>query len=94
MNVCTREILIDSAYENYYFKVFLEKYNFNDYIEIYSGDSYNLDSNEEYPDDFDVKIPMKKIQIKKIKCIHLFLEKTCDLISIHPEMSEMCGKSF
>lgn len=63
LNVCTREILIDSAYGNYYLKVFLEKYNFNDDIKIYSDDSYHLDSNEEYPDDFDVKIPMKKIQI-------------------------------
>ena len=35
------------------------------------------------------KIPTKKIQIKKIKCIDLFLEETSDLTSIHPEMHEI-----
>ena len=38
---------------------------------------------------------MKKIQMKKIKCINLFLEKTSDLISIHcqkPEIWEEISK--
>ena len=71
--------------------MFFEKYNFNDEIEIYSDDSYNVDSDEEYSDDPDLsdeKIPMKKIQMKKIKCINLFLEKSSNLISSHPEMLE------
>ena len=58
--------LIDSIYaknENYYPKVFLENYNFNDYIEIYSDEEYSDDSDE-------------KIQINKNKCIDLYLEKT------------------
>ena len=57
--------MIDSIYrkdENYYPKVFWESYNFNDYVEIYSD--------EEYSDDSD-----NKIQISKIKCIDLYLEK-------------------
>ena len=48
--------------ENYYPKVFLENYDFNDYVEIY------LD--EEYCDDSD-----EKIQMNKIKYIDLHLEK-------------------
>ena len=59
-------ILIDSVYrkdETYYPKVFLENYNFNDYIEIYSDEEYSDNSDE-------------KIQINKIKCIYLYLEKT------------------
>ena len=55
--------------------MFFDKYNFNNEIEIYSDDSYNIDSDEEYFDDSDgsdEKIPMKKIQIKKIKCIIRF----------------------
>ena len=40
------------------------------------------------------KIPMKKIRMKKTKCINLFLEKTNELISTHPEMTEVCGKHF
>ena len=35
------------------------------------------------------KIRTKKIRMKKIKCIDLFLEKTSDLTSIHPEMHEI-----
>ena len=57
--------MIDSIYrkdENYYPKVFWESYNFNDYVKIYSD--------EEYSDDSD-----NKIQISKIKCIDLYLEK-------------------
>ena len=59
-------ILIDSVYrkdETYYPKVFLENYNFNDYIEIYCDEKYSDNSDE-------------KIQINKIKCIYLYLEKT------------------
>ena len=89
--------MIDSVYrkdKKYYPKVFLEKYNFNDDIEIYPDDSCNVDSGKEYFDDSDdsdkkmsvKKIQAKKIQMKKIKCINLFLEKTSDLISSHPKM--------
>ena len=42
--------MIDSVYrkvENYYLKVFLEKYNFNESIEIYSNYSYYVDSDDE-----------------------------------------------
>ena len=59
-------ISIDSVYrkdETYYPKVFLENYNFNDYIEIYCDEKYSGNSDE-------------KIQINKIKCIYLYLEKT------------------
>ena len=51
---------------NYYPKVFLEKYNFNDKIKIYSDDSYNVDSNEECTDDSDEENSDEKIQMKKI----------------------------
>ena len=57
--------MIDSVYrkdENYYRTVFLEKYTFNDVIEIYFDDS-----DEENSDD--------KIEMKKVECIILFLEK-------------------
>ena len=57
--------------------MFLEKYNcliieknmsnFNDNIEIYYGDYYSEDSDEEYSDE--------KVQRKKIRCMDLFLEK-------------------
>ena len=63
---------------NYYPKVFLEIYNFNDNIEIYADEENSGDS-----DDSD-----KKIEMKKIKCIDLNLEKTSKLISSHPEMWE------
>ena len=66
MFLCTSKILIDAVYrrdENFYLKVFLENYNFNGYIEFYS--------NEEYSDGSD-----ENIQINKIKCIDLYLEKT------------------
>ena len=36
--------------ENCYPKPFLEKYNFNIYIEIYSNNSYYADSDEKYHD--------------------------------------------
>ena len=66
-------ILIDSVYikdENYYPKVFLEKYNLIEELEIYFYDSYNVGYDEEYfddsnSDDSDEKILMKKIQMKK-----------------------------
>ena len=63
---------------NYYPKVFLEIYNFNDNIEIYADEENSGDS-----DDSD-----KKTEMKKIKCIDLNLEKTSKLISSHPEMWE------
>ena len=68
---------------NYYPKVFLEIYNFNDDIEIYADEENSGDS-----DDSDKKIEMNKIIMKKIKCIDLNLEKTSKLISSHPEMWE------
>ena len=57
--------MIDSVYrkdENCYPKVSLESYNFNDYVEICSDEEYSDDSDD-------------KIQISKIKCIDLYLEK-------------------
>ena len=48
--------MIDSVYrkdEKYYPKVFLEKYNFNDTIEVYSDNSYNIDTYQDYSDDSD-----------------------------------------
>ena len=84
--------MIDSVYrkdENYYPKVFLEKYNFNDDIEIYPDNSYNGDSHEEYSDDSDDSVEenkMNKILMNKVKCIDIFSEKTSILISRHPEM--------
>ena len=74
--------------------MFLEKYDFNDDKETYSDYFYNVGSDEEYSDDSDEKGPMKEIQMKKIICINLFLEKTSCLISIHSEMSEMWGELF
>ena len=55
--------------------MFLEKYNFNDSIEIYS-DSCIIDTDEEYSDDSDEENSDEKIQTKKIECINLFLEET------------------
>ena len=58
--------MIDSIYrkdEDYYPKVFVESYNFNDYVEIYSNEKYSVNSDE-------------KIQINEIKCIYFYLEKT------------------
>ena len=87
--------MIDSVYredENYYPKVFLEKYNFNDDIEIYPDNSHNGDSHEEYSDDSDDSVEenkMNKILMKKVKCIDIFSEKTSILISRHPEMHEV-----
>ena len=78
--------MIDSIYKkdgNYYPKVFLEIYNFNDDIEIYADEENSDDS-----DDSDKKIEMNKILMKKIKCIDLNLEKTSKLISSLPEMWE------
>ena len=57
--------MIDSIYrkdEDYYPKVFVESYNFNDYVEIYSNEEYSVNSDE-------------KIQINEIKCIYFYLEK-------------------
>ena len=78
--------MIGSIYKkdgNYYPKVFLEIYNFNDDIEIYADEENSGDS-----DDSDKKIEMNKILMKKIKCIDLNLEKTSKLISSLPEMWE------
>ena len=61
--------------KNCFPKVFLEKYNFNDSIEIYS-DSCIIDSDEEYSDDSDEENSDEKIQTKKTECINLFLEET------------------
>ena len=77
--------------ENYYPKVLSEKYNFNNEIKIYFDDSYNADYDEESFEDSDYsdeKFPTKIIQMKKIKCINSFLQKTSNLISIHPEILE------
>ena len=88
---CVQVILIDSVYrkdKNYYPKLLLEKYNsiiietkmsnFDNDIEIYSDESYNVDSDREYSDDTgdsDKENSNGKIQMKKIKCINLLLEK-------------------
>ena len=88
---CVQVILIDSVYrkdKNYYPKLVLEKYNsiiietkmsnFDNDIEIYSDESYNVDSDREYSDDTgdsDKENSNGKIQIKEIKCINLLLEK-------------------
>ena len=88
---CVQVILIDSVYrkdKNYYPKLLLEKYNsiiietkmsnFDNDIEIYSDESYNVDSDREYSDgtgDSDKENSNGKIQIKEIKCINLLLEK-------------------
>ena len=59
--------MIDSIYKkdgNYYPKAFLEIYNFNDDIEIYSDEENSGDF-----DDSDEKIQMNKILMKKIKSI-------------------------
>ena len=60
--------------------MFSEKYNFNDNKEIYSDNSYNADSDEENSD--------QKIQMKKIECINLFLEKKVGFTSIHLKMQQ------
>ena len=60
--------------------MFSEKYNFNDNKEIYSDNSYNADSDEENSD--------QNIQMKKIECINLFLEKKVDFTSIHLKMQQ------
>ena len=88
---CVQVILIDSVYrkdKNYYPKLLLEKYNsiiietkmsnFDNDIEIYSDESYNVDSDREYSDDTgdsDKENSNGKIQIKEIECINLLLEK-------------------
>ena len=89
--------MIDSVYrkdENCYRKVFLEQYNSNNNTKSYSDDSHNVDSDEEFSHDSDKKNSVKKIQMKKIKFISLFLEKASDLISIYPKMLELRGKPF
>ena len=47
---------------NYYPKVFLEKYNFNKDIEIYSNNSYYVDSDEEYYDEEYVDLFLETIR--------------------------------
>ena len=59
------------------------------YIEIDPDDSYNVDSDEKCfdgSDDSDEEHFDKKLQIKKAEYINLFLDKTSNIISIHPEM--------
>ena len=66
---------------------------FNDDVEIHPDGSYSVDSSEEYfydsddSDDYD-----EKIQMKKIEFINLFLGKTSELISIHPEIYKKYNK--
>ena len=62
--------------------MFSEKYNFNDNIEIYSDNSYNADSDEENSD--------QKIQMKKVECINLFLEKKVT----SPAFISKCSRIF
>ena len=50
-------------------------WKFNDNIEIYSSECYNVDSDKEYSYDPDEKNSDGKIWIKKSRCINLFLEK-------------------
>ena len=59
------------------------------YIEIDPDDSDNVDSDEKCfdgSDDSDEEHFDKKLQIKKAEYINLFLDKTSNFISIHPEM--------
>ena len=60
-SICKQVILIKfiKKIEYYYLKVFLEKYYFDKDIEIYSNNSYYVESDEKYYDK---------------KCIDLFLE--------------------
>ena len=66
--------MIDSVYKkkkkNYYPKVFLEKYNFNKDIEIYSNNSYYVDSDEEYYDEEYVDLFLETI--RKMRWIYFF----------------------
>ena len=48
--------------ENYYPKVFLEKYNFNKDIEIYSNNSYYIDSDKEYYDEKQISLFLETIR--------------------------------
>ena len=48
--------------ENYYPKVFLEKYNFNKDIEIYSNNSYYIDSDKEYYDEKEIFLFLETIR--------------------------------
>ena len=48
--------------ENYYPKVFLEKYNFNKDIEIYSNNSYCIDSDKEYYDEKQISLFLETIR--------------------------------
>ena len=59
----------------------LEKYDFNDDTEIYSDEKYSHDSDDSDEEIQMNKIPTKKIQIKKIKCINLYQKETNELIS-------------
>ena len=74
--------------------MFLEQYNSNNNTKSYSDYYHNVDSDEEFSHDSDKKNSVKKIQMKKMKFISLFSEKTSDLISIYPKMLELWGKLF
>ena len=82
--ICTPVILIDSVYrkdKNYYSQVFLEKYNFNDDIEIYSDEEYSDDS-----DDADEKIQMNEENSnEKIKCLDLYQKEQANCLSVIPK---------
>ena len=77
--------MIDSIYrkyENCYPKLFLEKYNFNGDKEIYSDNSYNVDSDEEYPDDSDdsdEENSHETFQMKKIECISILISSYLEM---------------
>ena len=62
---------------------------------MYSDDFQNLDSDDsDDSDDSGEKIPLKRIPMKKIKCLNIFLEKTSCLISNTPKMSVMQRELF
>ena len=72
----------------------LEQYNSNNNTKSYSDYYHNVDSDEEFSHDSDKKNSVKKIQMKKMKFISLFSEKTSCLISIYPKILELWGKLF
>ena len=96
-----RVILIHSFYqkdENYYRKVFLEKYYLrlserkmlfiNDNREIHPDDFYNVDSDEYFnnfgdSDGFDEEYFHKKVQKSKTECVYFFLEKNSKRVNQH-----------
>ena len=70
-------ILIDSVFRKD------KMSNFSDGIEIYSDDSYNVDSDKECShdsDDYDNEHFDGKMLVKKIKCMNLFSEKKKKII--------------